>query len=525
MLNHWKIGKRLMSGFGVIAGVLLLAAAGVLFSYRSIHATLDQVTLQSRNSLLIQSAQHSSLETVFYLQAAAGAPAASRTQADSLGLVASHRRDYLADFQELHAQLDAEGLQRLVDVERTMALSRETCLRVGELIHAGKQDEASQLFIRAAIPRIAGWSAAFTRLDQYGRDAMLDSVRAARDLLALNTRILLCGTLLGLGGLGFLAYALTRSIVQPLNSFMGILGTVAQGDLTVQARIDSTDEVGQLGVSLNHALAEIRGSLQGVAHSSASVASGATQLSASAEQMLAATHELAQGGRMLHDATESVAAAMVQFIASETQVAGNVKASAELSREAVAASHTGFQGSQKASADMGKISSASSRIAEILRVIQDIAQQTNLLSVNAAIEAAKAGEHGKGFAVVAAEIHKLADRSHTATQEIERLILETHSAVLDGTASAQNISGLMTHIHTAISTVSKQVHEIGQATTEQSDTAGEIARRMDESTQAVGQNAAATQQLATTVQEITRTAADLARVSEAMAMGVARFQV
>jgi methyl-accepting chemotaxis protein len=268
----------------------------------------------------------------------------------------------------------------------------------------------------------------------------------------------------------------------------------------------------------------LRETLREVTSASQAVASGATELSASSEQMSSTTQEIARGGELLHSATDSVASAVVQFLASVEQVAGNVQVSARHAEESVAAADAGTEESRKLAEGMERIRAATVKINSAVGVIREIAQQTNLLSLNAAIEAAKAGDQGKGFAVVADEVRKLAERSRQATLEIATLIRDTDGVVAEGVASAASTTRIIGRIHDAIGNVSSRVQEIGAATTEQSGTAGEIAKRMEESAREVGQNAAATHQLSATVQEISRTASDLAQISDNMARAAARFR-
>jgi methyl-accepting chemotaxis protein len=317
----------------------------------------------------------------------------------------------------------------------------------------------------------------------------------------------------------------TKGITTPLQGFMNALSEVAKGNFTVKADVKSKDEVGMLGNSLNATLLSLRGSIKKVSDAVMVVSSGATELSASAEQMSATTNEIAKSEEMLHQVTDSVASATVEFMASVEEVANNVKVSVDHANESVAQAKIGSEDAKTTTEGMNLIHAFSKKIAEAVKVIQELATQTNLLSLNAAIEAAKAGEQGKGFAVVAEEVRKLAERSATAAKEIEKIIHDTQSAVSNGVASVDNITGAIKKMEVSITKVAKVVNEIGGATREQTHAAGEISKHMEESARELGQNAAATQEMSATVHEISRTASDLARVASDLVAAMSQFTV
>jgi len=323
-------------------------------------------------------------------------------------------------------------------------------------------------------------------------------------------------------GLGML---ITSTIVKPVRSFMATLDLVAKRDLSVEAKVDTKDEIAQLCVSLNTALKALRGSVKDATSVSMSVSSGATELSAAAEEMSATSDEMSHSGESQHKATESIAAAITQFMASVEQVAGNVKVSVDHTRDSVGHAKDGTHASEDAASKMKVIHETSTKIAKAISVINDIARQTNLLSLNAAIEAAKAGQQGKGFAVVAEEVRKLAERSGAAAKEIDLLIQETQGAVEAGVTSVAQVTKTIGNIQGAIEKVSSLAAEIGTATREQAATAGEISQRVDESARQIGQNAAATHQMSATTHEISRTADDLAQLASSLATNMAQFKV
>ena len=198
-------------------------------------------------------------------------------------------------------------------------------------------------------------------------------------MIRRSTLAIIAAGVLAIAAAAALGYLITRSITGPVKGFMGILGTVATGDLRVRVQVDSQDEIGQLGVSRNQALQRIQESIREVSQASLAVARGATQVSASAANMSATTQELARNGELLHSATGTVSAATTQFLANVGQVAGNVKLSVDQTALAVEATAAGDRGNDDAGARMDLIQSATGKIASAVTVIQEIAQQTRLL--------------------------------------------------------------------------------------------------------------------------------------------------
>jgi methyl-accepting chemotaxis protein len=525
MLSKFSIGGRLSFGFGLIIAILVLTGGLTLRGFHALHLAMEEVKQETLLSVTAKNAHAHILQAMTYIGAVAGAEDPGRVSL-YLGSVKQQREAYRADIETMkRLARTVEVKQALADLEQAIGGARDANTRVLEAAQKGNHGEASRLYAEVSCPNVPLWNTAFSNLSERLQGLNDQAIAQAETEVQHSTMVILAAGLIALGAAVLAGLVITRSITRPIHGFLEVLGAVAKGDLTVQARIDSRDEIGQLGLSLNGALGRLRLTLQDVSAAATSVACGATQLSGSAEEMSATTQEIANRGEQLHLATGSVTAALVQFLASLEQVADNVQQSVGHTQLAVGATESGARGSQDTASRMTLIHETTRQIASGVAVIQEIAQQTNLLSLNAAIEAAKAGASGKGFSVVADEVRKLAERSRQAATEIGKLIEDTKAAVAGGVTSVQATSNLMEEIHQAIAHVSNQVGAIGTATSEQSTTAAAIARRMEQSAQEVGHNAVATQQLSTSVQEISRTAVALTLVSETMTRAVAQFQV
>ncbi|HEY4350715.1 MAG TPA: methyl-accepting chemotaxis protein [Paraburkholderia sp.] len=324
------------------------------------------------------------------------------------------------------------------------------------------------------------------------------------------------GVIIGAIVLGVLAalyswYSLRSAISRPLEAALSHFEYIAAGDLTHRVEIMSRDEMGQLMAGL----AKMRDSL---AHTVRTVRKGS-------DAIATATREVAAGNLDLSARTEEQAASLQETAASMEELSGTVKQNADNVREAAnlstAASGTADKGSdvvQRVVQTMTGIDESSSRINDIISIIEGIAFQTNILALNAAVEAARAGEQGRGFAVVAAEVRSLAQRSSSAAKEIKQLIEQSVERVKVGTTLVGEAGATMTEIIGSVKRVTDIMGEIAAATHEQTN-------GIDQVSHAVTQMDEVTQQNAALVEQASAAAASLEDQARALRDAVSVFKL
>jgi methyl-accepting chemotaxis protein len=330
------------------------------------------------------------------------------------------------------------------------------------------------------------------------------------------------GILLVSGLIYFLARTLARRMARPLHH---LVEGLRNSDLSKQVRVDTEDEIGEAARAFNDYNGGMRGIVLEVAEFATRVASGSTELAASADEMSQAVAEIARVSEDLKAAGERVSEALGMLGSNAGLVAGRTQEMETRSQDVVQETDRSAEAGQGTAQGMADIERVTGQIVKAVTVIQEIARQTNLLSLNAAIEAAKAGQQGKGFAVVAEEVRKLAERSGTAAQEIEGLILRTQEAVSGGVKSVDTTLASLEAIRERIGGLAHGIQEIGGLSRGQATTGREVADMMGQTTGRLAQNASATHELASTVQEIAKTSEELARVAEGLRAVVERFRL
>jgi methyl-accepting chemotaxis protein len=300
-------------------------------------------------------------------------------------------------------------------------------------------------------------------------------------------------------GIVVIVLFLVRGIADPIKKVLGMLKDIAEGEGDLTKRIDyvAGDEIGQLAHWFNIFVEKIETIIR--------------QVKDAALQLTSASEEVSRGSQQISDGAQQQSASFEELSSSVQSNATHASEASDVTQNtSQEAAVSGDKMDETVEAIQG-IEKSSKAIAEAVAIITDIADQTNLLALNAAIEAARAGEHGKGFAVVADEVRKLAERSATSAKEITDLLRVSIQQVDNGVTLSNDAGLALKKIVTDIQKVSEQLKEISSATQEQAAT-------MEENASIVESNAAASEELAASAEELSSQAESLSNL-------VGRFQV
>lgn len=456
-----------------------------------------------------------------------------------------------------------EQYQHFIDL---IPKNNEAKKKVDDLAVANQKEAAHKEYVNSFKPIRAEMIQSLENVVKFNEDdAKIFYDKSIQSSKLANT-IIIVVTLLAVILCSLIGYGIANMITKPVRSIQHLMAKAQDGDLTVMATYQSKDEIGLLSKDFNGMISSLREIIAKIVFESQNLSASSEQLAASSEQSSQTTHhvvaaiqDIAEGAdQQMQSTTESVRAMeeMATGINRIAEFSGNVSAmSMEASREA----EEGNISIQKAMSQMDLIRESvndsskvvnqlgirSQEIGQIVDVITDISMQTNLLALNAAIEAARAGEHGKGFAVVADEVRKLAEQSRQSAEQIAEIIQqvqgETRSAVTSmekgsrevehGTVIMQEAGEAFRNIMNAVQQVAYQMQEVSAASEQMSAGTEEITASLHDmstitnaafsKTESV---AAASEQQLATMEEISESVNALTRMAQELHEMTLRFK-
>jgi methyl-accepting chemotaxis protein WspA len=351
--------------------------------------------------------------------------------------------------------------------------------------------------------------------------------------------VLLAAVLTALAAALITGYLLLRAITVPMSRVVGTLDVMRTGDLTQRLDISRTDEFGTLAAGFNRMTDELT-TLVGQAQQSsiqlttsvAEIAATSKEQQASASETAATTTEIGATSREIFATSRDLVRTMSEVSAVSEQTAllagagqGGLTQMEETMRHVTEAAGS-------VNAKLAILNEKATNINQVVATITKVADQTNLLSLNAAIEAEKAGEYGRGFAVVATEIRRLADQTAVATYDIEQTVKEIQSAVSAGVMGmdkfteevrrgmldVQQVGGQLSHIIHQVQTLAPRFQSVNEGMQTQATGAEQI-------NQALTQLSEAAQQTVESLRQSSQAIGDLAAVASGLRVGVSRFKV
>ncbi|MBB4823259.1 methyl-accepting chemotaxis protein [Sporosarcina luteola] len=560
-----KIGRKIYSGFGVLMGLLLMFA---IYS----RTEMSSVTNNYENMLDLEVQQMQRAEVVqkeMAMQAMFLRAFISEREDITVTLFEEHQNLLKTVVQDMRDHSKAAEMKELLDeIDLQISDFDKAAAQVVDLVKKGKVAEADQMMNASVREPSMGIETAAAKISAFQIELLEKKRTETYELAAKAKRGLTTSTIVDLSLALLIAFFIQRSITSPLRTLVSGVSVVADGDLTKEAiTVKTKDEINELATAFNRMKENLRSLIGSINENALHVTASAEELSASTQEVARASHEL--GGTMdliSTGAQTSAASARESSVAMEETALGvhriaesthalnesalDTERVARERGEAVKLANEQmaviYQSSRLTSELIKRLSKQTIEIENITNVITNLTEQTNLLALNAAIEAARAGEHGKGFAVVADEVRKLAEQSKASanqivtlttgiqddTRNVENAVADSLKNVEQGVQVIDEAGEAFQSIIEAIQAMGAQIGDISAATEEISASAEQvsasiqqIAGHAEKASGHTTQSSAAVQEQMAIIEEVNNVAHDLSRQALNLQETIQEFHV
>ena len=362
------------------------------------------------------------------------------------------------------------------------------------------------------------------------------------DYFATFNRIILIISIIAaclIVAINFFLFGFIRKIMGPLKQLIPVASSLAEGDLSIRIETQRNDEIGQLLSAMKNMIEKWRSVVADVQQASGNVASAGQKLNQNALQMSTLSTEQEQRSSQVATAAEEMSQTIMDIAQNVNSIAGAAQVTLAVAKDGQGIVDKSVMEVKEiaetvdaSSEFVRSLGDRSRQIGEIVDVIGDIADQTNLLALNAAIEAARAGEQGRGFAVVADEVRKLAERTANATSEISAMIKTIQEEVFKAVDSMENASGKVTvgvelsaHAGEALKNIVEKADELQLMVQQIASATEEMSTTSEEITKDIGQIASASRETSESSSHTTQAAAELSRLSINLQTTVGEFKL
>ncbi len=506
-ISNLTISKRLAVGFGVILALMIILTVTGIWSLSGMNNKIEQIinvnNAKIEHAYAIQNAVSTIDKSVLSI-VLSNDETTTKTERQKIEAARTTYQTSMATLERL--ETTKKGKEIIQELKQNAEISKNANDRALETAASGNTQSAiTTITGTLQISNILG-----TACNDLVRYQQEQTSLGAKDAQATYTRARLLLLIIGAVVFAFavfLATGLARSIIKPLSYGASIAHRIAEGDLTARIENLRTDETGQLLGAMQNMVENLQRIIGEVKAAASNMASASQNLNTNSELMSKGAGEQASRALQVASASEEMSQTILDVAKNTSSIETSSTETAKLARngEKVVDSSVhkvkAISETIEASAKLIKsLGDRSNQIGQIIGVINDIADQTNLLALNAAIEAARAGEAGRGFAVVADEVKKLAVRTSNSTSEISSMITSIQKEVHEVVASME--------------TITREVTTGVELSTQAGDVLRNIVGSVDQLHVMVQQIASASEEMASTSEQISKDIETIASVSK-----------